>query len=310
MNKGRVIKTTGSWYSVQSTGVEGDIVNCKIKGNYRIKGIRATNPVAVGDYVEYLLNQDGTGVIISIQERKNYLIRRSSNLSKQYQLIASNIDLAWLLVSLVSPKTLPEFIDRYLVSAEAYRIPVNIIFNKTDLAKGELEEELELMIKVYSAIGYTCYKTSAKTGSGIEAVMEMMKDKVNVFSGNSGVGKSTLINKLDPALNLKTAEISEAHQTGKHTTTFAEMHRLDFGGFIIDTPGIRGYGLIDFNREELFHFFPEIFKVSHQCKFHNCMHLNEPGCAVIEAVNEGKIYYTRYFSYLNMLEKNESGYRT
>lgn len=310
MNKGRVIKTTGSWYSVQATGEEADIINCKIKGNYRIKGIKATNPVAVGDYVEYLLNQDGTGVIISIEERKNYIIRRSSNLSKQYQLIASNIDLAWLLVSMVSPKTMPEFIDRFLVSAEAYRIPVNIIFNKTDLVAGEMEEELELMVKVYSAIEYPCYKTSALTGKGIEEVKDMMKDKVNVFSGNSGVGKSTLINKLDPTLDLKTAEISEAHQTGKHTTTFAEMHRLNFGGFIIDTPGIRGFGLIDFNREELFHFFPEIFKESHHCKFHNCMHLNEPGCAVIEAVKEGKIYYTRYFSYINMLEKNESGYRT
>lgn len=309
MNKGQVIKTTGSWFYVRPDDSSNLVIECKIKGNYRIKDIKATNPVAVGDRVNYSMNEDGTGLISEIDERTNYIIRRSAKLSKQYQLIATNVDQAWLIVSLVMPRTFPEFIDRFLVSAEAYRIPVNIIFNKTDLLKGESLEDMKILRYIYSKIGYTCFTASAITGEGIEPIKEKMKDKLNVFSGNSGVGKSTLINRIDPKLDLKTAEISEAHKTGKHTTTFAEMYPLSFGGDIIDTPGIRGFGLIDFDREELFHFFPEIFRESHNCRFHNCLHLNEPGCAVIKAVEEGEIFESRYISYLNMLEGKESGYR-
>lgn len=309
MNRGQVIKTTGSWYTVRPDNQGAKNLECKIKGNYRIKGIRATNPVAVGDYVEFLINDDETGVINKIEERKNYIIRRSSNLSKQYQLIASNVDQAWLVISLISPKTLPEFIDRFLVSAEAYRIPVNIIINKTDLLDKELKIDLEIITDLYTSIGYPCFAVSAKNKDGIDSIRNEMKGNLNVFSGNSGVGKSTLINVIDPVLNIKTANISKAHQTGKHTTTFAEMHKLDFGGYIIDTPGIKGFGLIDFDKEELFHFFPEIFKASHDCKFHNCLHLNEPGCAVIKAVENYQIFETRYISYLKMLEADNTDYR-
>ena len=309
MDKGQVIKTTGSWYTVQPENRNDNPVQCKIKGNFRIKGIKATNPVAVGDYVGFIVNEDQTGLITQVEDRKNYIIRRSSNLSKQYQLIASNVDQAWLVISLVSPKTLPEFIDRFLVSAEAYRIPVSIIMNKTDLLNEDLRLDLEILNHLYSSIGYPCYPVSAKLNEGILPVKEKMKNKINVFSGNSGVGKSTLINVLDENLNLKTGIISEAHHTGKHTTTFAEMHELNFGGYIIDTPGIKGFGLIDFDKEELFHFFPEIFKFSHDCKYHNCLHQYEPGCAVIKAVEENQIFETRYISYLKMLEDKNSDYR-
>lgn len=309
LKRGQVIKTTGSWFTVRPDTMENDQILCKIKGNYRIKGIKATNPVAVGDWVSYLEQNDGTGLINHIEERKNYLIRRSSNLSKQYQLIASNIDQAWLIVSLVDPRTLPEFIDRFLVTTEAYSIPAKIVFNKTDLLNEDLREELEIMKYMYESVGYPCYSSSAKEKTGLEELKNNMKDRLNVFSGNSGVGKSTIINALDSKLNLKTEEISSAHRTGKHTTTFAEMFPLSFGGFIIDTPGIRGFGLIEFDREELFHFFPEIFKASHNCKFHNCLHLNEPDCGVIKAVENGEIFESRYISYLNMLEGDDKAYR-
>lgn len=309
MNKGIVIKTTGSWYTVKADDEDGSPVDCKIKGKYRIKGIRATNPVAVGDRVSFVKNEDSTGLIFEIEKRKNYIIRRSSNLSKEYQLIATNVDEAWLIVTLIEPKTYPEFIDRFLISAEAYSIPVNIIFNKTDLYKDELKEDLDILMYMYRSIGYPCFAVSALKEEGMREVQEKMENKINVFAGNSGVGKSTLINKIDPLLNLKTANISKSHKTGKHTTTFSEMHPLSIGGYVIDTPGIRGFGLIDFDKEELSHYFPEIFKISHSCKFNNCLHINEPDCAVREAVEKGEIFDSRYYSYLNLMEDDGSRYR-
>lgn len=309
MINGIVIKTTGSWYSVKQDDNNLKVVDCKIKGRYRVQGIRATNPVAVGDKVSFDMNEDGTGIITNIEERKNYIIRRASNLSREYQLIASNVDEAWLIVSLIYPKTHTEFIDRFLVAAEAYSIPVNIIFNKIDLCEGELKEDLDIYLYMYRTIGYNCYPVSATQNKGLRAVMDKMKNKVNVFSGNSGVGKSTLINKIDSNIHLKTSEISATHKTGKHTTTFAEMHELTMGGFVIDTPGIRGFGLIDFGREELFHYFPDIFKVSDSCKFNNCLHLNEPDCAVRAAVEKGEIFDSRYYSYLSLLEDSGSKHR-
>lgn len=306
MNRGLVIKTTGSWYSVK-TGE--NVIPCKIKGKFRMQGIRATNPVTVGDHVMYENNKDNTGIIVSIEDRKNYIIRRASNLSKEYQLIAANMDQAWLIVSLNSPRTYPEFIDRYLVTAEAYTIPARIVFNKTDLYTEEEIQELELLSHVYRGIGYEVFHTSAFDIESLNILKERMKDKINLISGNSGVGKSTLINIIDHNLNLKTAEISDAHLTGKHTTTFAEMHFFSFGGAVIDTPGIRGFGLIDFGKDELFHYFPEIFRYSHKCRFYNCTHIHEPGCAVIEAVENGEIFESRYYSYLSIMDDNDGKYR-
>ena len=306
MQKGIVIKTTGSWYTVKSGN---EVIPCKIKGKFRIKGMRATNPVAVGDNVIYSKNPDNSGIITDIEERKNYIIRRASNLSREYQLIAANVDEAWIMVSLRSPKTYPEFIDRFLVTCEAYEIPANIVFNKTDIYDEEDIEEMKLLSYVYRDIGYSVYQTSALKEENIDAVKEIMKNKLNVIAGNSGVGKSKLINVMDPNLNLKTEAISKAHLTGKHTTTFAEMHPLSFGGAVIDTPGIRGFGLIDFGKDELFHYFPEIFEKSHECRFHNCSHMHEPGCAVIEALENGEIFESRYTSYLSMMEDQEEKYR-
>lgn len=308
MKKGIVVKSTGSWYLVKDE--EKNFYSCKIKGKYRIHGIRATNPVAVGDQVRFILNlNEDTGMITHIEERKNYIIRRSSNLSKEYQLIAANVDQAWLLVSLISPKTFPEFIDRFLVSAEAYSIPTSIVFNKIDLYGEEENKELKEFTDIYEKIGYPCYCVSATEKTNIIPLKEAMKDKINVISGNSGVGKSTLINVLDSKLQLKTSEISNANQSGKHTTTYAEMFEFEFGGYIIDTPGIKGFGLIDFDKEELFHYFPEIFKASSGCKFNNCSHIHEPGCNVIQMVMDGKISESRYLSYLNILEGEDERYR-
>lgn len=286
-----------------------DTVPCKIKGKFRIKGLRATNPVAVGDQVYFTMNDDKTGIINRIEERKNYIIRRSPNLSKEYQLIAANVDQAWLIASLNSPKTYLEFIDRFLVTTEAYNIPANIVFNKIDLYSEEEMEELELYMHVYRDIGYSVFKTTALQVESIDILKEKMKNKINVVSGNSGVGKSTILNIADPELNIKTAEISGAHLLGKHTTTFAEMHTFSFGGYVIDTPGIRGFGLIDFDKDELFHYFPEIFEKSHECRFYNCSHVHEPGCAVIEAVENGEIFESRYTSYLSLMEDNQEKYR-
>lgn len=308
MKTGIVIKSTGSWYTVKSD--DGVKVDCKIKGNFRIKGIRATNPLTVGDKVEFIINaNEDTGVITNIKERKNYIIRKSSNLSFEYQLIAANVDLAWIMISLISPRTLTGFIDRFLITAEAYSIPSILLFNKTDIYGPKERKELEELKRIYSEIGYECMEISVKENQNIEKLKDRLKDKVNVISGNSGVGKSSLINLIQPHLKLKTGLISDAHQSGKHTTTFAEMYELDFGGYVIDTPGIKGFGLIDFDKEELSHFFPEIFNYSRECQFHNCSHYHEPGCAVKQAVDENKISESRYISYLNILLNEDDKYR-
>lgn len=308
MEKGVVIKSTGSWFTVKSA--DKRIIPCSIKGRFRIKGIRATNPVAVGDNVRFELSEDRkTGIITNIEERTNYIIRRSSNLSKEYQLLACNVDLAWLMISMILPRTLTAFIDRFLVSAEAYRIPVIILFNKTDLyGQGEMEE-MEELFSIYSAVGYKCMKLSLQTKDGLEAVKNQMSGNVNVITGNSGVGKSTLINVLDPTMRLKIGHISEYHQSGKHTTTFSEMFEISSGIRIIDTPGIRGFGTIDIDRSELFHFFPEIFAASKKCRYHNCMHMNEPDCGVKQEIESGKISESRYINYLMMLEEDGGKYR-
>lgn len=289
---------------------DGRIVNCGIRGKFRIKGIRATNPVAVGDHVGFEWSEDqATGIITTIDERANYIIRKSSNLSKEYQLLACNVDLAWLMVSMVFPRTLTPFIDRFLASAEAYRIPVIILFNKTDLYGESEMAEMNHLISVYTSIGYRCMQMSLQTREGVEELGKEMQEKVNVITGNSGVGKSTLINVLDPSFRLKTGKVSDYHQTGKHTTTFSEMFELKSGIRIIDTPGIRGFGTIHMERAELFHFFPEIFKASKLCRYHNCMHLSEPECGVKQAVENGEISESRYINYLMMMEENSGKYR-
>jgi len=308
LEKGIVIKSTGSQYTVRLS--DKSIVRCGIRGKFRIKGIRATNPVAVGDRVQFERNPgEETGTIVSIGKRSNYIIRRSSKLSKEYQLLACNVDTAWLMVSIISPRTFTAFIDRFLVSTEAYRIPVVLIFNKIDLYGEEEMQELEELEEIYSTVGYRCLRLSLQTKEGLEDVRREMRGKLNVITGNSGVGKSTLVNILDPTFRLKTGQISDSHQTGKHTTTFAEMFELEQGIRIIDTPGIRGFGTIDIERSELFHFFPEIFQASKGCKYHNCIHLNEPGCMVKQEVDKGSISESRYINYLMMLEEEDGKYR-
>lgn len=305
---GTVIKSTGSQFLVKME--DGRIIPCGIRGKFRIKGIRATNPVAVGDHVGFeWLTDDKGGIITTISERTNYIIRKSSNLAKEYQLLAANVDQAWLMISMTLPRTQTPFIDRFLVSTEAYRIPVIILFNKTDLYGASEKEEMEHLKSVYTDIGYRCMQMSLQTREGVKEVKEEMKGKVNVISGNSGVGKSTLINVLEPAIRLKIGDVSEYHKTGKHTTTFAEMFELSSGIRIIDTPGIRGFGTIDIEREELSHFFPEIFRAGNQCKYHNCMHLHEPDCAVQAGVEDGSISEFRYINYLMMMEEEKGKYR-
>lgn len=303
--RGLVIKNTGSWYLVKTD--EGTYVECKIKGNFRLKGIRSTNPVAVGDYVQIILNQEGTAFISEIEDRKNYIIRRSSNLSKQSHIIAANLDQCMLVVTVNYPETSTTFIDRFLASAEAYRIPVKIIFNKIDAYNEEEFRYLNGLINLYTTIGYPCLKVSARTGEGIDNIKEELKNKTTLFSGHSGVGKSTLINTLLPELDIKTAEISSYHNKGMHTTTFSEMFPVPGGGYIIDTPGIKGFGTFDMEEEEIGHYFPEIFSVSANCRYNNCTHRQEPGCAVREAVEQHYISESRYSSYLNMLEDKEEG---
>lgn len=308
METGVVIKTTGSWFKVKISA--NDIIDCNIRGFFRIKGIRATNPVTVGDIVDCIRNSDNkTGLIVNLHPRKNYLIRRSSNLSKEYQLLAANIDTVWIVVSLIFPKTLSEFIDRLLATAEAYNIPAKIIFNKVDLYDHDLNMLLNEQINLYTEIGYECFAVSAKNFVNIDVLKNEFKDNINVLVGNSGVGKSTILNAIDPGLNIKTNKISDYHRQGKHTTTFPEMHELNSGGYVIDTPGIRGFGITDMQKNEIYHFFPEIFKISSDCQFSNCMHNNEPGCAVKKAVSEGKIYKSRYSSYLSILEDDHEKYR-
>lgn len=306
--KGLVIKNTGSWYTVKTD--DGNIVDSKIKGNFRLKGIRSTNPVAVGDRVEIIRNQEGTAFISSIEDRRNYIVRKSQNLSKQSHIIAANVDQAFLVVTIDHPQTSTTFIDRFLASAEAYSVPVTLVFNKTDLLEGEELEYQKMMINLYETVGYDCMAISAENGDGVEALVEKLHGKTTLLSGNSGVGKSTLINRIVPGANLRTSEISDSHNTGMHTTTFSEMIELDGGGYIIDTPGIKGFGSFDMEPEEITSYFKDIFNFSKNCRFNNCTHTHEPGCAVLKAVEDHYIAQSRYQSYLSMLnDKDENKYR-
>ena len=306
--KGIVTKSTGSWYTVCTD--LGERIDCRLKGKFRMKGIKSTNPVTVGDYVnfEYEVNKI-TGVINAIGDRKNYIIRKSVNLSKQTHIIAANIDIAFLLVTVDSPPTFAGFIDRFLATSEAYSIPAVLLFNKLDSYSDEQLDKLAEFDAVYSEIGYKCIAISALKNIGLDEVKELMKGKTTMFSGHSGVGKSTLVNAIEPTLNLKTAEISKQHKQGQHTTTFAEMFELSFGGFIIDTPGIKGFGVVDFKPEEITDYFPEFFKIKGNCKYHNCIHMNEPKCAIKEAVENGDIAASRYNSYVQMVKGDEEHYR-
>lgn len=308
---GLVIKNTGYWYTVLTD--EGETIDCKIKGNFRLKGIRSTNPVAVGDFVTILPNQEGTAFITAIDDRRNYIIRKSQNLSKQSHIIAANVDQACLVVTIAHPETSTTFIDRFLASAEAYRVPVILIFNKIDILDENERRYLDMMMQLYRTVGYECVALSAETGDGVDALMPMLEGKTTLFSGNSGVGKSTLLNRLVPGLNLRTSEISDAHDTGTHTTTFSEMIPLPVKAetsarsWLIDTPGIRGFGTFDMEPEEICSYFKEIFKFSADCRFGNCTHTHEPGCAVLKAVEEHYIALSRYNSYISMLNDKEEG---
>lgn len=303
--KGKVIKSTGSWYTVLME--DKKIVECGIKGKFRISGIKTTNPIAVGDNVAFEMEVDGRGVIHKVEERKNYIIRKSINLSKQSHIIAANVDQAFLIVTLAFPRTSAGFIDRFLLTAEAYHIPTRIIFNKVDLFEEDVKamQELDAFIAVYTKIGYPCYKVSAIKNKAIDVLKQLTKDKITLVSGHSGVGKSTLVNAMDSNLDLRVGEISDSHNKGKHTTTFAEMHPLTYGGFIIDTPGIKELGLVDMEKEEISGYFPEMRALKNECKFNNCVHINEPKCAVIEAVEKGEIARSRYNSYLGIMNGEE-----
>jgi len=307
-NRGLVIKSTGSRYRVSDS--RGNITECVIKGKFRLKGIRTTNPVTVGDYVYFETTaNDSTGVITGIEERKNYIIRKASKLSKESQIIAANIDQLLLLASITEPETHPEFIDRVLVTAEAYSIPVIILFNKTDIYSPQHTEKMEYLRSVYLRIGYDTRSVSLYRDEDIDMICGLLKKRVTLLAGNSGVGKSTLINRVEPSVNIKVEPVSDYHKMGRHTTTFAEMYTLSTGGYIIDTPGIKGFGIIDMDKEEIYHFFPEIFKASHACKYYNCQHINEPGCEVIKRLSNGEIEEFRYRSYLKIYEDNNSKYR-
>jgi len=300
------MKSTGSWYEVLAEG--GEVIHCKVRGKLRLKDIKTTNPIAVGDRV-YFTVEESVGLIMEVKERKNYIIRKSSNLSHEAHILAANLDHAFLIVTPEFPKTPLEFIDRFLLTAEAYRIPTSIVLNKVDLFDGELQDELLSYKNIYTKAGYDVIETSAKKGIGIDNLKEKLKDKITVFSGNSGVGKSTLINAIDPHFSLRTGDISLYHLKGKHTTTFYEMVALEFGGFIIDTPGIKGFGIVDISAEELSHYFPDIFKFADGCRFSNCTHTHEPGCLVIAAVESGEISMSRYGSYINILSDGDEKYR-
>lgn len=298
--KGLVVKNTGSWYTVRTD--DGQLLDCKVKGNFRLKGIRTTNPVAVGDRVD--VNEEGW--IVNIEDRRNYIIRKSINLSKQSHIIAANVDQAFLIVTVANPQTSTTFIDRFLASAEAYRVPVVLVFNKTDLLDEDTLRYQQAVVNLYETIGYECRQISAETGEGVEELHAMLDGKITLLSGNSGVGKSTLINRLVPGANLRTAEISDAHNTGMHTTTFSEMIEFD-SGYLIDTPGIKGFGTFDMEPEEITSYFKDIFHFSKDCRFSNCTHTHEPGCAVLKAVEEHYIAESRYQSYLSMLDDKEEG---
>ena len=301
---GLVIKNTGSWYIVLTD--DNREISSKIKGNFRIKGIRTTNPVAVGDRVSLTVNPDGTGFITAITPRKNYIIRRASNLSKESHILAANVDRAFLVVTLDHPATSTTFIDRFLASSEAYSVPVTIVFNKVDLLDDdESRELLDAVDYLYSSIGYDTMRICAKNGEGIEQLANKMSGNINLLAGNSGVGKSTIINDLIPGSMARTAEISQLHDTGQHTTTFSEAYPLAGGGWVIDTPGVKGFGTIDFQRNEVAHFFPEIFRISADCRYGDCTHTHEPGCAVLNALEENLIARSRYNSYLSILEDTD-----
>jgi len=308
---GRVYKSTGSWYTVKTQ--LGEVYECRIKGKFRIKGIKSTNPIAVGDIVDFNLetnNNQVSGIIHNIHDRTNYIIRKSVNLSKQTHIISANIDQVFLIITINNPPTLTSFIDRFLVTANAYSIKAVLLFNKIDTYDEEILNEVKYLAHVYRKIGYECIGISAKTGKHIDKVKSLMRDKVSMFSGHSGVGKSTLVNAIEPSLNIKTKEISNLHMQGQHTTTFAEMFDLSFGAKIIDTPGIKGFGVVDMDREEVGDYFPEFFALKQDCKFNNCLHVQEPKCAVKKALDKGEIAYSRYRSYLQILEGEDEHYRT
>lgn len=299
--EGIVIKSTGSWYLVETQ--EGSFFNCKIKGRFKIQGIKSTNPLAVGDKVSFIEQKEkGIGLISTIHPRRNYIIRKATKLSSRTHIIAANIDYAVLVISLTFPRTSSGFIDRFLLAAEAYHIPVVLVFNKIDLHNDKLNKQLKEWMSLYQKIGYQCVSLSAKNKDGIEPLKKIIQNKTNLFSGHSGVGKSALINVIQPGLRLKTSVVSESNEKGTHTTTFAEMHPLDFGGYIIDTPGIKGFGLVDFVPEEVPGYFPEFGKYSSKCKFNNCTHTHEPSCAVVEAVDNGVIAQSRYNNYLAIIK--------
>ena len=308
--KGVVYKSTGSWYTIKSFG--GVFFECKIKGKFRIEGIKSTNPIAVGDQVEFEVETKGDetlGIINKIRPRENYIIRKSVNLSKQTHIIAANVDVAFLLVTLNNPPTFTSFIDRFLVTAQAYQIKAVLLFNKMDSYNQEEILEINYLAALYTSIGYECIYISAKTGKNIDKVKQMMLGKVSMFSGHSGVGKSTLVNILEPTLELKTSEISSQHMQGQHTTTFAEMYDLSFGAQIIDTPGIKGFGVVEVDKQELGNYFPEFFELKGQCKFNNCLHLQEPKCAIKQALENDTLSWSRYKSYLQILEGEQVHFR-
>jgi len=307
LEKGLVLKSTGSWYTVKTT--TGKVVNCKIKGKLRTFGIKSTNPIAVGDQVKLEIPDDQTGVIVDIIDRRNYIIRKASNLSKESHVMAANIDQALLIITLAFPETSLEFIDRFLATAEAYSIPVIILINKVDIYKETLASLLLEMHKIYEPIGYEIIETSVPENFNLDKIKSLITNKVNVVCGNSGVGKSSLINALYPNFMLKTGKISDYHLKGKHTTTFAEMLELPGGGYIIDTPGIKGFGMVHMDKEEIYHFFPEIFEYAKNCQFNNCLHIEEPKCAVRDAVEHGNISLSRYSSYLSILQDQDTKYR-
>jgi len=308
LEKGVILKSTGSHYKVLCS--DGSIVECSVKGKLRIREVRTTNPVAVGDNVSFETDEKTKlGVITEVLDRRNYILRKSSNLSKHSQILAANIDQVLLMVTITLPETPVEFIDRFLITAEAYRVPAVIVINKTDLYDDDAMQKLEYLENMYNKIGYQCIRLSLQNKTNLENLRLLTKDKISLISGISGVGKTTLLNSLDPTLNLKTEEISDYHKQGKHITTFPEMYQMPFGGFVIDTPGIRGFGVVDMERNEIYHFFREIFQVSKQCRFNNCLHLDEPGCAVRDAVEKGEIDFLRYRSYLNIMDGDDRKYR-